>query len=90
VTLKLPRLEAAGGYAPSQPLNEQHLAMQLLIEGLLDDFIERGNGCELDDEWAKAREKDLFDARDNPRAFLHRCPRLPGSWLDLHYPLKTL
>lgn len=62
--------KAAKATAKHLPL--QHQAFRLVVEYLLDDLIESGNGLSLDDEWVQTRLKDLFEARDNPEAFLKR------------------
>lgn len=62
--------KAAKAAAKHLPL--QHQAFRLVVESLLDDLIESGNGFALDDEWVRTCLKDLFEARDSPEAFLKR------------------
>lgn len=66
--------KAAKAEAKHLPL--QHQAFRLVVEYLLDDLIESGNGFSLDEAWVAQRLRDLFDARDNPEEFLKRVVRL--------------
>lgn len=50
----------------------QHAAMKLIVEDLIEDLIEAGNGVSLDTAWASRRLRDLIQVSSKPLEFLAR------------------
>lgn len=67
-------------WVPADSRSDQHESLKLLVEMVIDDLVESGNGFSLDSEWVDERLVDAIEARDNPSAFLMRKLSRGPAW----------